>query len=663
MTRGVNGIPQLQPAFRNIDIDREKRSDIWEFKSALRDQGLKLSDRELDVLFTYYDHDCCGEIDIDDFLAEVRGKLSCTQQQVDDILRKVRSKIRGPAGVEKIFAGIDTSSDVLLSNMAFNRCLKRSRKALGLSPSDVTFLFRSLQENGRVSLYRLMDCFERPSTEQILQTILLKLRDATEDRERTHSGCIGLSRMLTRSGGQKMDLDRFKQGMKNFGCGLRDGEIDILFEAISEHGMVRVKGLLSILQEDPIPASEEEVEYLLQKLNRELITRQVNGIVQFRMRCEDAAKDGDLTMHALGGVVRDMLTASQVPDLEVEILFNAHSSDGEALDLEPFMASVRGYLPPAREEIIRQTWKKIDVEDRDEVNSDTFLAAFKPELLPDVQCGRVTASDAYSEIVNYLDLERYEMVSKDSFYSYWADVSASVDTDKNFTLVMWNSFEINRMKKSNAQGDRNHAPVTASPTIASPAAQVKHRSVERAQQRRINPTTDPCRQARHEDADEDEGLRVEQASPVKSPLKLSRRRESRERDIVPPAAALLEEYVSPERTVPQSPPAQQQLQQPPPSTSSVGPAGTSPSTGRRFVSSQGFGGGRSTLNLFGGGEDTPPVSARRHMDPNTRSTQGQSQQRQVPQEQRQGSKGSITGCGVRGTTAHGRRQLHTERPF
>eukprot|EP00659_Diplonema_papillatum_P007985 gene7985-12264_t len=532
MQRGVNGISALQAIIRQIDVDRDRRVDIWEFKNIFRGQGLKLSDKELEVLFYCYDPDGSGELDFDEFLGEIREHLCCTQQQMDDILKRIRSKLaemdgyaaKGapPALMGKLFPGVNLQTDAI-SKLMWSRCFKKNRAALGISPSDVVFVFRYFQnEDGTVSGRDILRYLHgRPSQKQVIDSIVLKFRDAVEDRDRTHSGCIGLTRMLLRNGGQVQDPERLKQGLKNFGCGLRDGEIDLLLDVLEDDeaancrgdtrtdSMLHVETLVNLLQQDPLIPPETELAALLKKLRKELSTRHRRGLVRLALDCREIAGfpvfsgDARISKFDLASAVRGMLTAAQFPDLEIELVFNFYC-DRESkmrrewcdnLSVKTLLEAIQGEFPLARLAIVEETWRKIDVEDDNQVSLDTVVAAFKPAAVPDVQSGKRSAADVLHELRSFLAPLQGSahtegaVVAKDAFFFYWLCVSASIETDKEFTLQLWSGFEINRMRKTNAQADRYHSQVTASPTQASPAAQIKRRSVEASVQRRINPVT------------------------------------------------------------------------------------------------------------------------------------------------------------------------------
>ena len=641
MSRGVNGIPQLQSSFRSIDIERERHVDVWEFKSALADQGLKLSDREKEVLFYYHDVEGTGEIDMDSFLAETRERFSSTHQQIDDIFRKIRSKtteidrqMKIPGGcIQDLFQGIDITSNnnPYISSMIFYKCFRRYRTALGLSPSDIVFMCRFFEENsGRrddhnntILLQSVLSFLRPPSTNQVMNLVLLKLRDAIEDRDRTHSGSIGLARLLMRVGGPVQDIDRFKQGMKSFGCALRDSEVDLIFEALHENNTIQVESVISLAQQDPLPVTEDDIHLLLKKFHKELITRHQHGIVNFRHACRkyDPDRTGLIDVYCLAEAARSLLTAQQFPDLEVEILFNRYRSRNSEeiglIDYCTLIKYIRGPVSNPKQDIVNQIWDYLDPQETGFISHEHFKSSIvNKELVPDV-FSQICSCSSSSDI------------AEDDFRDFWNDMSASIAADKDFTLILWNIFELNsRRSKSPTVRSQKHQNTTASPPPPPPP---------------------PPRQG---------SVPLEHTLPVgvESPV-VSRGGYSRSRSPV--------EMRTPENKEMKTTrePSMSHSQQ----REASNPNSSTHHTGRRFVSNQGFGGGRSTLNIFGGDEDASPAPVRstaRNRPPPPIATPPVSVARSqvsVPSSQVSVPR-SITGS-MRGSTAVGRKQLHTERPF
>jgi Ca2+-binding EF-hand superfamily protein len=74
--RSGNGIRGLKLMFKAIDRDRNNSVDPTEFKYAMRDYGIPISDDEVSAVVKYFDTNMDGKISFDEFLRAVRGDLN-----------------------------------------------------------------------------------------------------------------------------------------------------------------------------------------------------------------------------------------------------------------------------------------------------------------------------------------------------------------------------------------------------------------------------------------------------------------------------------------------------------------------------------------------------------------------------------------------------------
>ncbi len=75
--RGARGIVGLQRKFRIIDDDNSKTLNLVEFKKAIKECGLNLTELQLSQLFAAFDRDRNGVIDYDEFLTIARVSFQC----------------------------------------------------------------------------------------------------------------------------------------------------------------------------------------------------------------------------------------------------------------------------------------------------------------------------------------------------------------------------------------------------------------------------------------------------------------------------------------------------------------------------------------------------------------------------------------------------------
>ena len=74
--RGARGIIGLGTQFKIADDDNSKNLDLYEFKKAVRDFRINLTEKDSEKLFKIFDRDGSGRIDYEEFLRGVRGEMN-----------------------------------------------------------------------------------------------------------------------------------------------------------------------------------------------------------------------------------------------------------------------------------------------------------------------------------------------------------------------------------------------------------------------------------------------------------------------------------------------------------------------------------------------------------------------------------------------------------
>jgi hypothetical protein len=79
-TRSSNGLRGLRILFRAMDRNRNNSLEPMEFKYAMRDFGVDLSEVEISQILKYFDTNRDGKLSFDEFLRAIRGELNERRQ-------------------------------------------------------------------------------------------------------------------------------------------------------------------------------------------------------------------------------------------------------------------------------------------------------------------------------------------------------------------------------------------------------------------------------------------------------------------------------------------------------------------------------------------------------------------------------------------------------
>ena len=124
---GADGICGLARKFRIMDDDGSGTLDLEEFRKAMKESRLNLTERQLKHLFLYFDKDDSGGITYDEFLVGIRGVLNKRRREMVHLAFAVLDK-RGEGKVEledfRQLYDCTHHPDVLAGKRSVEECLK-----------------------------------------------------------------------------------------------------------------------------------------------------------------------------------------------------------------------------------------------------------------------------------------------------------------------------------------------------------------------------------------------------------------------------------------------------------------------------------------------------------------------------------------------------------
>jgi Ca2+-binding EF-hand superfamily protein len=118
------------------------------------------------------------------------------------------------------------------------------------------------------------------------------------------------------------------------------------------------------------------------------------------------------------------------------------NSDG-SISFDEFLRGIRGNINKRRREIVMAAFDVADKDHSGVITLSDVAAAYDASQHPEVKAGKKTAAEVLNEFMSQWDrTERDGMVSRDEFLEYYKDVSASIDDDDYFELVIRNAWHI-----------------------------------------------------------------------------------------------------------------------------------------------------------------------------------------------------------------------------
>jgi len=115
---------------------------------------------------------------------------------------------------------------------------------------------------------------------------------------------------------------------------------------------------------------------------------------------------------------------------------------GRNITYDEFLVAIRGPLSKKRITMIEMAYKVLDRDGNGHVTADDLRERFSGDHDPDVMAGKKPAEEALHDFLANFDIDHDGDVTKKDFIEYYKNVSASIDRDDYFELMIRNAWHI-----------------------------------------------------------------------------------------------------------------------------------------------------------------------------------------------------------------------------
>ncbi|VDD87069.1 unnamed protein product [Enterobius vermicularis] len=132
-------------------------------------------------------------------------------------------------------------------------------------------------------------------------------------------------------------------------------------------------------------------------------------------------------------------------EAEVSSAFNRFDKDNSGfIDFDEFLLALRPPMSKARLDIIDQAFKKLDKTGDGVVTVDDMQGVYNYQRHPQYISGEKTKEDLFKQFLANFEVDGHVdgKVTKEEFLNYYAGISASIDTDVYFDLMMRNAWKL-----------------------------------------------------------------------------------------------------------------------------------------------------------------------------------------------------------------------------
>jgi calcyphosin len=129
---------------------------------------------------------------------------------------------------------------------------------------------------------------------------------------------------------------------------------------------------------------------------------------------------------------------------ELEQVFQYFDRDRNGfIDITEFLVGLRGEMNPRRKSFIRMAFDILDTDRSGVISTDEIMQKYDFTQDPDVRSGKKTIQQAAKDFMLHWERGSIDgVITYEEFEDYYKDISASIDDDDYFELMMRNSWRI-----------------------------------------------------------------------------------------------------------------------------------------------------------------------------------------------------------------------------
>ena len=245
---------------------------------------------------------------------------------------------------------------------------------------------------------------------------------------------------------ESMDEAKFRLLMKKLNCGEESAVVDALFQRfdLADAGKITMKDFAnSLFGLKKVAKSNPDCRGVITRVRKLLLGRgegSYRGLVRILRRMDDNG-NRKLEAHELSEGLAVYGVHLEKPQLNT--LFHFFDQDGDGhVSITEFMAALRPNISPARLALVKQAFLLLDKNPDGVVTLTELKGIYKTDKHPAVIDGSKTPTEVLSEFNDAWDKDGDDVVTQDEFISYYKDLSASIDNDQYFELMIRNAWHI-----------------------------------------------------------------------------------------------------------------------------------------------------------------------------------------------------------------------------
>lgn len=295
-----------------------------------------------------------------------------------------------------------------------------------------------------------------PRLAEIEDSIFEKIRQRTHGAEDEGRTVRRVFKHFDLDGFGTIEFNEFTKAMEAIGCCYKDFELRAVFDKYDKDGnnkldyeefasFMAIKGSGNNPNVNPsFGLTREPPNQVLQKIRETLKARGAHGIRGLGLVFRRMDNNGDRKMdrHEFMWGLRE--NGHNLSPSEFERIFKYFDKNNDGkLSYDEFLRGVRGAMNENRKQFVAIAFKKLDKTGNGIVDIQDLVNTYDVSFHPKFKSGEMSKNDILNEFMAQWDtVVKDGKVTLEEFVEYYNDVSASIDEDDYFELMMRNAWHI-----------------------------------------------------------------------------------------------------------------------------------------------------------------------------------------------------------------------------
>lgn len=291
---------------------------------------------------------------------------------------------------------------------------------------------------------------------ECIDIIFEKVRQRTHGAEDEGRTVKKIFKHFDLDGFGTIEIGEFRKALETLGCTFPTHETDAVFRSFDKDSngrldyeefssMFAIRGSGNNPNVNPsFGASREPPNQVLAKIRDTLNARGAHGIrglgLVFRRMDNNGDKKFDRNEFMWG--LRE--NGHKLSPSEFERIFKYFDKNNDGrITYNEFLAGIRGEMNKRRTGLVMLAFAKLDKNGNGVVELDDIAQAYDVTQHPKFKSGEASKNEVLGEFMSQWDTQRKDSkVTPAEFCEYYADVSASIDEDDYFELMIRNAWHI-----------------------------------------------------------------------------------------------------------------------------------------------------------------------------------------------------------------------------